>query len=134
MSKVFEHSRSFIFNPAGENIKSKQVIVFASFGMIFTGVAYILLLKYQMLNGFKHTFTQTSFIFIGKYMNIFLFNLPKITGIQNIQNHFDDLKLRAIIKEKDPNLSKLTLGYSSFLEVVTVSLQLFAILMLPLST
>lgn len=102
--------------------------------MILSGAVYLTLFKYQIRNNYKHTFTQTSMIFIGKYMNIFVFTLPKIFGFESLHHHLDDLKLSAVIEEKEPKFSKLMLGYSSLLETITNALQLFSLLILPLST
>jgi hypothetical protein len=82
--------------------------------------------------GFNHGVVQTSFMFLGEFMNLFLLNIMMISQTKRNRS-FREMKKHAIENNLSFKFSRLLIGLPSLLDSIGSALQIVAILLMPAS-
>ena len=107
-------------------------VITATIVMLVSGSLNSISFKYQGELGFKHGIFQTSFMFIGEWLNILLFGAKHCTYNLRKQQ-FSELKEKAEESGKKVKASKLLLMIPGLLDSIGSTLQIFPFLLIPAS-
>lgn len=92
-------------------------VITATILMLLTGTMNSLSFKYQGELSFKHGIFQTSFMFIGEWLNVLFFGVTLCTS--NLRRtHFEELKGKASDGRKELKASKLVLALPGLLDSI----------------
>ena len=109
-------------------------VILSTFGLCASGTLSIMSLKIQGTTyTFKHGMLQTFLMFLGEYINLFLFAIPLMFSARNRQQHFVELKTAAISKNRRIEFTKLWAAVPALLDAVGSGMSITSLLLLPAS-
>ena len=109
-----------------------MTIIICTVVMLVTGSMNSISFKYQNNYGYNHGIFQTSFMFIGEWLNILLLG-TMISTSKLRTNHFSELKESAVKGTKEIKVSKLILCIPGLLDSIGSTLQIFPFLLISAS-
>lgn len=109
-------------------------IIYSTIMMIAAGSINTLGFKIQSdVCGFKHGAIQTSLMFIGEYINLFLYNARLAVSSKKRKKHFEDLHEHSKDNNTTFEYSILWMGLASFLDSQSSTMNILALLLMPAS-
>lgn len=107
-------------------------ILFTVAIFLFTGTMNTLTYKFQNTYNFQHGILQTALMFLGEYLNLFLFGSMTLMTGNATNSHFKSLQKKATSggQRKELKVSKLNMGFAAFFDSVGSSLQIVSLLLI----
>ena len=113
------------------SIWSTKVIV-ATAIMVVSGTMNTISFKFQNQYNYKHSFVQTSLMFVGEFLNLIIFGAMLVSDEQR-SNHFRELRSDAAKGNKSMQCSKIRMGMAAAFDSVGSLLQIGSLLLIPAS-
>lgn len=109
-------------------------LVLSTVAMLSSGTLVVMSLKVQGTTyNFKHSLTQTMFMFVGEYLNIVAFALPFMISEKVRLSHFKALTAQARENNQKVNSTKLWAALPCLIDSVSSGLGISSYLLLPAS-
>ena len=109
-------------------------VILSTFGLCASGTLSIMSLKIQGTTfTFKHGMLQTFLMFLGEYLNLFLFAVPLMLSAKSRDQHFTELKTMAIAKNRNLRYTKLWAALPALIDAVGSGMSITSLLLLPAS-
>lgn len=107
-------------------------VIVATTVMVISGTMNTISFKFQNAYEYKHTFLQTSLMFVGEYLNLIIF-AGSIAGSQSRENHFREIRSVAVKDNKSLQCSKIRMGMAAAFDSIGSLLQISSLLLIPAS-
>lgn len=109
-------------------------VILSTFGLCASGTLSIMSMKIQGTTYvFKHSMFQTFLMFLGEYINLFMFAIPLMLSQKNRETHFTELRQMAIAKNRNIRFTKLWAAFPSLLDAIGSGSSITSLLLLPAS-
>lgn len=113
------------------SIWSTRVIV-ATAIMVVSGTMNTISFKFQNQYNYKHSFVQTSLMFVGEFLNLIIF-AGMLVPSESRMNHFREIRSEAAKANKSLQCSKIRMGMAAAFDSVGSLLQIGSLLLIPAS-
>jgi uncharacterized membrane protein len=107
-------------------------VIMATAIMVTAGTMNTISFKFQNKYNYKHTFLQTSLMFVGEYLNLIIF-AGGLLGSQSRMRHFKEMRNDAAKQGKSLQCSKIRMGMASAFDSIGSLLQISSLLLIPAS-
>lgn len=107
-------------------------VIAATAIMVCSGTMNTISFKFQNSYNYKHTFLQTSLMFVGEYLNLLIF-AGGLLSTQSRLNHFREMRSDAAKGNKSMQCSKIRMGMAAAFDSVGSLLQISSLLLIPAS-
>lgn len=107
-------------------------IMVATAIMVLSGTMNTISFKFQNSYNYKHTFVQTSLMFVGEFLNLIIFAAMLVPSSSQ-SSHFRELRSEAAKGNKSLQCSKIRMGMAAAFDSVGSLLQIGSLLLIPAS-